>query len=644
MSISYLSKDDFNNFKHSIVFYGNFRKKMLRKYENLFKEKTLVILMQNSSDKDVDCRKYKNITIKRFTLQVLDFQARYDSDMYSYLLIDEVYSDLCKQNKIPNLLLTKIYNDSQISLAYKRFVIEKIKELFVLNNLLFSLTQRKISHDVCMDYRIHEIFMWMVGKNREKNFQYIDKCNISYNGNMYLNSFLSRVTWSFKIIFIPLYILSKIRHVEFFNKNKKHVKAIVSVFQQDIKLSSNSTKLSVDWPVDGRNLSKTNILFVSENALSREYKERINSFSYEYEDLSNFNKTSISFIFLKLLYPWLTTLASFWKDVLHASPILLEVSARGLYVFYQWSLFSIYWKADKFLCYQGTSIRSIFRNIVLKKNGCLTWRYDHSFNFNHNIYIDNGKDYNLTVDSSFLNYTYEMHWGALNTNAFMNSNSFSENHLTIKPIWNYVFSDLSKMEILKSLSIRISEKTKVVAVFNSSINYGSYSDVNSHCGFIVALSKLLSVNSLQNNDIILLVKSKYPLANYYKMKNDILTKNVQKLLRDDRVVEVDVSVSATAIIKVSDIAVSMAYTSTGVEALMLNKRSVYFDYNLAYPESIFRQFENMTTKSSDEFVTAIEYWLEMEEPLFKRFLDKTFYPFYYGQCQVEQNPLTLFRR
>ena len=496
MHIPYLKENEILKYDYCFFLYGSISRKLINTINK--KENILVILMDKQitiNEKNIDyC---KNVALRKFTLQAFPFHVRQNSEYKAYKAIDDVYEALRHKSGIPQKTLTNMYKDKQVELAYKRFVIDCIKNVFILDNILQQLNDHNIQFDIFANLRLYKSIHWFNGKNERFFLSNIRIKHVKYNGFFLIDKILHNMMWSIRMLILPFYILLKARRIDIFKKTKD-IKMAILVFSSDWRLSDNSLIPSVDWPINNKELDATNTIFVSELSLDSEYKEQFNRRNYVYEDLSTFNRQNLFFIFSKLLYLSTTNLLNIFKDAVYGDKLLLEVSVKGIYVFYQWSLFSLYWNTKKTLCYQGGGYRDIFRNIVLRKHNCESWRYDHTFNFNFNIYDNSVGVPEPTTELAFLNYTYEMHWGALNTSAFLSSKSHSINHLTTLPVWQYVFDSVSKQDIKDVIREKIPDKGKIISAFNSSFTPGSYNGVSNHLSFLKLLNRLFE-SSLNKN-------------------------------------------------------------------------------------------------------------------------------------------------
>jgi len=346
-----------------------------------------------------------------------------------------------------------------------------------------------------------------------------------------------------------------------------------------------------------------------------------------------------------VLWPFFTSIPAVFRDVINAHGSLLEVTLKGQYIYYQWSLFLVYYEPKRLVCYQGVSLRHVFRNILLRNSGCVSWRYDHTYNFNHNIYEDSDEEVCSTVDISYLNYDYELHWGELNTRAFINSGSCSNKHITIDPIWGYVFDGIEVSEVLTALGLPNDGGDHViVSAFNTSFGPTAYSDNDAHIAFLEAIETFLDSDVARRKNIIVLFKGKYPICRYFEENDDRLSSVAKRLMNDPRVLDVENKVSPTVLIKISRLVVSMAYTSTGMEALVLGRRSIYFDNNLFYKNSMFLRLNRVVSSTAKELIESMEYWLEVDDDSFKDYQDRVVRPFYKKDGKIGETPFALFMK
>jgi len=646
-SIAYLTKSDLEDCKRCFFVFGKLTKKCINKISRYSAKDLLVILTPNTigfSGKEIGSLEGDGIIFRVFTLQAFPFHVRYKADKRSQLLLDEIFRKMEGGGKVPSRMLKKLYDDVQVRLAYKKFVIEKIKSLLVIDEAADHLLTKNCLINIHLDSSTREIMSWR-GQS-DLVFSNFNSAEVSYSSFHYVESILRKILFFSKIMILPLFVISKAKHLELNHPRKrKDVELLLPVFNTDWRLPDNKYSVAVDWPIDGDIFHKNNTLFVSEDTLDQDYKDLFNKRKYSYIDLALFANQSIKYIIKYVLWPIFKLIPAVFRDVINAHGSLLEVTLKGQYIYYQWSLFLVYYEPKRLVCYQGVSLRHVFRNILLRKSGCVSWRYDHTFNFNHNIYEDSDEEVCSTVDISYLNYDYELHWGEINTRAFINSGSCSNKHIMIDPIWGYVFDGIEVSEVLTALGLPNGGADHViVSAFNTSFGPTAYSDNDTHIAFLEAIETFLGSDVARKNNVIVLFKGKYPICRYFDENDDRLSSVAKRLMDDPRVVDVENKVSPTVLIKISRLVVSMAYTSTGMEALMLGRRSIYFDNNFSYKNSVFLQLNRAVSSTAKELIESMEYWLEVDDDTFKNYRDGVVRPFYKKDGKIGENPFTLFMR
>ena len=639
METPHLLRSDLEIYDKYIVTYIKIDWKKLRLLDKRHL-KTLVILMDDVDTSSFSNHTGNNTAFRRFTDQAIPFSSKFYSNISSYDVVENIYQELNKRKRIPRHFLVKVYQDSQIDLCFKKFIISSVRDLFILDKLLMEIYEYNsyVNLEFYPNSRINKIISWLNLINSTNLIVNIKKTPTFNERYTSTKNIFIRLKWASKILFMPVYIIGKLRHFDFKNNKKVKLKIILHTFNTDWGLSNSLGTPTIDWPIKENISSGCSSLFVSDSHISESRKKQFNQGEYKFLDLSKFKRMNSIFL-LEMLYSSTMSIPYFFIDITRGDTELLEISTKGMYVFYQWTLFLNYYRADNFLCYQGASIKDVFRNIILKKNNCVVWKYDHTFGFNYNININTADRSISDVNLAYLNYTNEIHWGCLNTNGFINAMSHTENHLTVKPIWGYIFRNLSSKYIFDEIIClpHLSEKI-IVSIFNSSFAPGAFSDKNKHLNFLIALNDLLETDLIKNNDIIFLIKGKYPLRKYHELNDKDLSYNIDKILTSNKIIEVENKISSTAIIKISSIVISMAYTSTCVEALMMGKKAIYFDWNVSYPDSAFQKFENLVASNSTELFVFFKYWLEMKDSDFIEYINTKFVPFYQGEYELVNDP------
>lgn len=550
----------------------------------------------------------KRNKIRIFSYQVFPIEYRAKADAAAYKANDLNYGNLIVHSEFPDAYLCEIYKSDEICIAFKKQLLLDVKIIKYFELVKRDMNERGLR--VKFEYSYHLLQLLKHSKN---TFPYAQSKERS------LHSIIAKILFLFKLLNLPLYLYL----TSFFAKKQYGEKAgrdfLIQVFDSDWGVSESDLKPSVDWPITTGAVHGGRVLFVSESELSESYKNAIHQKKYLLEEVSKIKITLKGLI--SLYVDFFKHADSIISDIKTRHVGFFDVVLKGYYVYLIWSFFLKSHSPKKFLCYQGASFRSIFRNILLKKNGCLLYRYDHTFNMNYDIYADGNQRGLPLADNSYTNYDYEFHWGKINVLSALNSKSISKKHLAIKPIWSYVFksNDVKTVDLLLNLTINQKNPT-FINCFNSSYAVNSFSGDHEHYAFLDSMHRFICSKTAAEKNIVMLFKSKFPLDKYFSSSSKRLVDVVKKLRKHDRFVEVSNDIAPSVMIDQGALTVSMAYTSPSVEALMSGKKAIYFDYNCRYQGSFFREMDNFVASTSAELEKLIEYSLNTDESIY---LDNT---------------------
>ena len=99
-----------------------------------------------------------------------------------------------------------------------------------------------------------------------------------------------------------------------------------------------------------------------------------------------------------------------------------------------------------------------------------------------------------------------------------------------------------------------------------------------------------------------------------KYENHEKTREIaKKLLSSKNVIIAERKTLSTLISQESDIVISMAFVSTGVEAMCLGIKSFYVDLINTYQNSYFDNFDKLVSHSETSALDNVEHWLKIKK-------------------------------
>ena len=162
METPHLLRSDLEIYDKYIVTYIKIDWKKLRLLDKRHL-KTLVILMDDVDTSSFSNHTWNNTTFRRFTDQAIPFSSKFYSNISSYDVVENIYQELNKRKRIPRHFLVKVYQDSQIDLCFKKFIISSVRDLFILDKLLMEIYEYNsyVNLEFYPNSRINKIISWL---------------------------------------------------------------------------------------------------------------------------------------------------------------------------------------------------------------------------------------------------------------------------------------------------------------------------------------------------------------------------------------------------------------------------------------------------------------------------------------------------
>jgi polysaccharide biosynthesis PFTS motif protein len=203
-----------------------------------------------------------------------------------------------------------------------------------------------------------------------------------------------------------------------------------------------------------------------------------------------------------------------------------------------------------------------------------------------------------------LYYDIEYHWSKCSIEMSKSNDSKSKEFLITGPIW-------SSREFLNKKNhniINIEKNLKNICLFNSSFpGYNAVNSIASHRNFLLLALEI--IKTYPNFNIIFKSKNDFNLYATHEK-----TRELHKKLLDMKNIKIAEKGSfSPLIIQNTDLAISMSFASTGLEAMCLGVRSFYVDLTNTFKNSYFDNFDNLVSHSNVEALNNIEYWINISK-------------------------------
>ena len=383
---------------------------------------------------------------------------------------------------------------------------------------------------------------------------------------------------------------------------------------------------TVDFLIDGKNITKDNSIFCIESDISDSYKNNLKSKYNVVEMRKILNEIDLSFIknvFVKKIIP--CTLKSCYMSISKPA-YLIETTIGILYNYMTWTMFIKKYHLKHYVVYTHFEKYHVVRNIILSQNGVKTWYYVHS---THHIDLFESPHEKATmrhVIYSYLYYDNLVSWGDKSSAIFARGpNSFIK-YQNLGCLWSEharmlidsgIASDIRKNEFNDSKS----KPLKILGVFDTSFGKMVPLQINDMILFIEGILLLLE----KHPDIGVIFKQKKifeEMADQSPEHSDTYNKLYNKLQSHERCYSTGRFGETCEVIAASDLVVSACFTSTTPEALGARKKAIFFDAASRFKGLYYDKFPKMVAHGFDEFDNIVKYWLyEVNDAQFDEYID-----------------------
>lgn len=411
--------------------------------------------------------------------------------------------------------------------------------------------------------------------NFSKNICYFEK-KIGFFQKARVNILTKKNFWNELIFYskkflliscYQLFILLKVRKITF---SKITSKFGLRFYNSGYNLKS---RPKITWPILNKNKKDYYIIYEDKQIKKFIDDFRIKKINYITNSNSNpINILNIKFLLFYLfnfIFNFFLSIILFKKDY-----IILDYIERFVISSIKWQHFVHIFSLKRYISYHDYGLEHIIRNYFLKKSGCRTFHYKHTFA--ENIY-EKEKNYNHYL-YGYLNYDLEFHWGEKSILMSKQDKSLSREFVSVGPLINQY---LKKKKIKKNIF--------TVTFFTSQLGTSnSVSNERNHELFLDYILKIQNINKIKIN-----LKTKYKIKQIKKNYNNIYRKISS--LNKFRNINITDSLSAEKLVLNSDIVFSMPFSSTTIEGIFNDIPSFYVDAN--------NQFNNVFYKKNKIYLT-----------------------------------------
>lgn len=412
-----------------------------------------------------------------------------------------------------------------------------------------------------------------------------------------LENLFFRITGWLRICFVNLcavFIIACKVMLGYRKKNIPSYKYAIPVTNPQFQFKFNEYR-RFDFLLDNKKITKNDIVFLFFVPAGKVLTEKLLADGYHIFDCSNRNvffnhrlsvrKGRARLLRAALSYVFGNLFSSFGEKA-----GILSASLDLIYSFLQWTVILDNLNFSHYIVLNEEGLRHIGRNILLRNIGAQSWCYTYSSAYG---YSHTGKD--IPAEEMlhwmwfFLIYDHFVAWNSQIIEFHRQHPQRIGGYHNVGCIWSgFVMLGQKKMEpfeFLTKYKVEFKEyrsNYKVVSFFDTSYFESVFSKYPLQDGikFYNDIKRLLE----EKDDLFIIIKEKKPRAVYadinyfvYSPDHELFSDLIAALAKHPRCYVSGHSGDPTDIIRVSDLTVSYAFSSSAVEALGARKKAIFYD-------------------------------------------------------------------
>lgn len=309
----------------------------------------------------------------------------------------------------------------------------------------------------------------------------------------------------------------------------------------------------------------------------------------------------------------------------------MEVAARAWLDYLRWTAFLGRWRPKNYVVYNHFHFDHLFRNARLRPAGCESWYYVNS-NQDRGVYAPLDRPIQvIATQFAYLGYDHQINWGKRDADAYRRIGNFRR-HLACGPLWSEYVRQLPWLNTEVNKKRGAGLTGPVIAAFDTS--FGP-SHLIGNAGARVFFESLLALIDLPAwSRSLLLYKPKNRIEELRNVLSPEALQSLVRLTQHPRCMVLEESVRPELVIAEADLTISVAFTVPTVVALGARRRALYFDPEGRFPGSYYTQFPNLVAQGRENFFRLCEYWLQMPQADFEKYLDEHLAPEFGGHMDT----------
>lgn len=537
-----------------------------------------------------------------------------------------------------NLLraITKLYGNEKIKMAYQKTLVKCLSDFHSVQLVLKGADCRKIVFFPFSYFKIYSIIKRYKGLIEELDnveipclFKFLNAIDLFFGQ---LKSWLIANGVNFIALVL---LLMKFVYASPKRPKKEYIYAVAitnSYFQ--FKFAGHR---AFDFILDGKQINKENTVFLAFNPVNSGTKHNLDVLGYHILDcrrqevffLADFrlSRTETLFLIVKgIEYALKNLYFSLFEseDNIYSSHILFKT-------YLLWSIILARLKLKHFITFNDEGISHIGRNILLNQNGAETWHYAHSCSFGYSQ-VNHDMSPTLFWLWMFLLYDHYIAWNKPTIEFQKLHNQSIGQYHNVGCIWSGFEINgrdgggVSEILLQAKIKGKDSRGFKVVSFFDTSFLDRIFGDYPLKDGirFYSDIERFLN----EEPGIFVIVKEKKDRRMYSDERCFVYSKlykeffaKLEILQSHPRCFVAGHDFNPGAIIRVSDLTVTYAFSSITVEALGAGRRAIFYDPTARFQGYFYDVIPGFVAHGYEELKLFINEMLAMSESEFTEFMN-----------------------
>lgn len=511
--------------------------------------------------------------------------------------IEKVYPYFRKAYAPIIRLVCNTTGDKDSEIVFKKFYCDQLGEFFSMNLLLSRIEKAIGKKSFIMfpqtDVSTYSRQMQMVHQSGCECHEHPD-VEMRQRRPVYLPTAKKSIAITLKLLSQTCASFVRAGFPKFKTKEKKSYRYGITVTAPSRQFRGNQR--GPDFLIDEKKIKRKEVVFLPLVPLDKEQKHKLEDLGCATEYLPLPGR------FFSDWRAWLRLLAMSvaWKPIRNAK--FIELAAQVFFTHFRWQSVLKRINIEHFITHCDFSNSHIPRNLLLKRQGALTWYFTDAINFGLNFRTDD-QIWNRHPFWTYLLYDYFVTWNQdLATYFSMHPGSIKENFV-VGCLWaEHVLRPDNRNEFVSRLfNVKpdFSSDKYLIVVFSSTYSVGGITSFKEGIAFAKHFEKLLK----DIPDLLVLIKEKKDKALHLRLdpregKNlmDIYEKIDSHLRAVVRRKDLDASLAMGG----GDLIVSFPFTSTTTEALGAAQNAIWHDPLGKYRDTPFARHGNVVTHSYEE--------------------------------------------